>query len=150
MSKVPTKFTTESYIKVCTDFRGFHQWLGAPDEVAFLRDLHRHTFYVEVAIPVQHHDRDLEFFLVQRQIDTILAGLYRVQGTTGNVEGYNLGERSCEMIATELGNQLFDDYPQVNELTISVSEDNENFGIVKLTRVEGNTGMIELRGEKDQ
>jgi hypothetical protein len=35
-----------SRIQVRTSFVGVHQWKDAPDEVAFLRNLHRHVFKV--------------------------------------------------------------------------------------------------------
>ena len=60
-------------IIVTTRFEGFHCWPAAPDEVAFLRNVHRHVFTVKATIPVDHDDRDQEFFIVRRMIDARIA-----------------------------------------------------------------------------
>lgn len=58
-----------------TDFIGFHQWVNAPDEVKFLRDLHRHKFYVEVSLEVKENDREKEFFIEQEKLFTYVNNL---------------------------------------------------------------------------
>lgn len=55
-----------------TSFEGFHRWPDAPDEVAFLRDRHRHIFHVEAWKPVTHESRDIEFILLKREVDHII------------------------------------------------------------------------------
>ena len=62
-----------SYIIVKTSFRGFHQYKDAPDQVAFLKNLHRHDFIVEAKIEVKHDDRELEFFIEQSALDVTIA-----------------------------------------------------------------------------
>lgn len=56
-------------IYINTSFVGFHRWDSAPEEVAFLRDLHRHIFNVKVTVEVSHNDRDVEFFLLKKDVD---------------------------------------------------------------------------------
>lgn len=56
-------------IIVTTRFEGFHCWPAAPDEVAFLRSVHRHTFTVKAELKVTHDDRDQEFFMFRRLLD---------------------------------------------------------------------------------
>jgi len=46
---------------------GFHCWEDAPDSHAYLRDMHRHVFHVSLTLrSLKHHNRDLEFFAVQK------------------------------------------------------------------------------------
>lgn len=60
-------------IYVRTSFVGFHKWETAPQEVSFLRDLHRHIFNVKVTLQVSHSDRDVEFFLLKKDVDFIIS-----------------------------------------------------------------------------
>ena len=53
-------------------FEGFHRWRGAPDEVAFLANLHRHLFHVKVGLEVLHNDRDSEFFTEKKILQKVL------------------------------------------------------------------------------
>lgn len=94
---------------------GFHSWPGAFDEVAFLRERHRHIFVIRAIAPVYHDDRDKEFILFGRQVKQYLAEQYG--------EPCEFGAMSCEMIATELIRTF--------ELTAcEVFEDDENGAIV--------------------
>lgn len=83
---------TEIWIK--TAFVGLHQWLDANDEVAYLRDLHRHTFNVQVWHPVTHPDRQVEFHTFKTQV--ILATLMVRRLLTANPG------MSCEMLGEAL------------------------------------------------
>lgn len=85
-------------IYVTTSFVGFHAWPDAPEEVAFLRNPHRHIFLVRIAFPVSHDDRVLEFFIVKREINRMLRCLFTFNDN-GEAE---LGAMSCEMIAERL------------------------------------------------
>ena len=42
------------FVVVKTEFEGFHSWEDAPDEVSFLRNLHRHIFHVTAKWKVNH------------------------------------------------------------------------------------------------
>jgi len=111
----------QTYIKVRTEFEGFHKYPNAgliDPRIKFLEDEHRHIFKVEVMISVTHLDRELEFFLVKWALqDFIKAG--------------DQNHRSCEMIATDiLQNHLIPSYGANRQYQISVSEDGENDGIV--------------------
>lgn len=79
-------------IHVKTTFEAFHNWPTAPEAVIFLQNPHRHLFYVNVKVFVSHDDRDVEFFMLKKEVDTFL---YRWQGES-------LGPMSCEMMATQL------------------------------------------------
>lgn len=110
-----------SYIKVRTEFEGFHFYPGAGEidsRIEFLENMHRHMFKVEVKISVTHLDRELEFFLVKWALqDFIKAG--------------NQNNKSCEMIAADiLTNHLIPNYGN-RSYTVSVSEDGESDGIIE-------------------
>lgn len=95
---------------------GFHFWKDAPDEVAFLRHNHRHLFGIEIVFKVDHNDRNLEFFLMQRSLREYL------ESNFGKSEdGYLFGGMSCESIAQSLVDDL-------GLLWAKVDEDGENWG----------------------
>lgn len=88
------------YIIVRTQFDGIHQWKDCPFlEVSFLKEPHRHTFIVTAKIQVIHSDRAVEFIKIKRDIDCFISSRYK-----GLIK--NLGSRSCEMIAEEIGRYL--------------------------------------------
>jgi len=101
-----------NYIKVTTQFEGQHRWKDAPDEVSFLRNWHRHIFYVTAWFTVQHSDRDLEFFIQKRKLTDLVRTQYENKKF----------EKSCEMIAEEICRSYQHCYK------VEVSEDNENGG----------------------
>jgi len=124
----------KKYIKVKTQFEGIHQWKDCPyEEVKFLRDPHRHIFYVEVVTEVTHSDRAIEFFMMKKDIDAVIKKV---------IKPPDLGSKSCEMMCEDLykGLREFpgpDLGPNVGEVayhikSIEISEDNENSGIVEL------------------
>lgn len=78
---------------------GMHRWRNCPiEEVAYLRDYHRHMFHIRVTKWVNHDDRDVEFIQLSHSIRQYLRERYFV--STFNC--LHLGDRSCEMIANEL------------------------------------------------
>jgi hypothetical protein len=112
-----------TFIKVRTDFEGYHFYPGAgkiDSRIKFLELEHRHTFKVEVKISVTHLDRELEFFLVKWALQDFIK------------EG-NQNHRSCEMIATDiLEKHLLPTYGR-RYYEITVSEDGESDGIIEYT-----------------
>lgn len=112
----------KTYIRVRTEFEGFHFYPGAGSinpKIAFLEKEHRHMFKVEVKISVDHLDRELEFFLVKWALqDFIKSG--------------NQNHKSCEMMATDILQQhLIPNYGAQRYYEITVSEDGESDGIVE-------------------
>jgi len=113
---------TRSYIRVRTEFEGYHYYPGAgeiDERIRFLENEHRHMFKVEVKISVTHLDRELEFFLVKWALqDFIRSG--------------NQNHKSCEMIAEDiLQNHLIPLYGDSRYYEITVSEDGESDGIIE-------------------
>jgi len=122
MSTVNISGSTKSFIKIRTDFEGFHFYpnAGSIDKrIAFLENEHRHIFKVEVKISVTHLDRELEFFLCKWALRDFL--------TNGNQN-----HKSCEMIALDiLNNHLIPRYGDQRYYEIVVSEDGESDGIIE-------------------
>jgi len=106
-------------------FKGMHNWGNCHiGDVAFLKHPHRHIFHVELVASVNHADRDIEFFMLQRLIDSSIYNLYHGESDMGYIE---LGSRSCEMIAKDIIDILVTRYDLPStEVTCSVFEDNEN------------------------
>lgn len=112
-----TRITKEVF---CTlQVEGTHNWPNCPfDEVAYLRDTHRHVFHIKAYKLVTHSDRDVEFIMLKHKIQDYLIDTYY---TEPNLCVF--GAKSCEMIAEEL----------INRFDLSrceVSEDGENGAIV--------------------
>jgi hypothetical protein len=110
-----------SYIRVRTEFEGFHRYPNAGSidpRIKFLENEHRHMFKVEVKISVDHLDRELEFFLVKWALQNF-------------IKSGSQDHRSCEMIAQDiLVNHLIPQYGQ-RYYEIVVSEDGESDGIIE-------------------
>lgn len=112
--------TTKTYIKVRTQFEGFHFYPNAGEidpRIKFLESEHRHIFKVEVKISVTHLDRELEFFLVKWALEEF-------------IKSGSQDHKSCEMIATDILGHLQSEYGYDREYEIVVSEDGESDGIV--------------------
>lgn len=113
---------TNTYIKVRTEFEGYHFYPNAGSidpRIKFLENEHRHMFKVEVKISVTHLDRELEFFLVKWALQD-------------HIKDGKMNHMSCEMIATDiLENHLIPKYGSDRYYEIVVSEDGESDGIVE-------------------
>lgn len=112
----------QTFIYITDTFEFYHRYENAPDEVAYLRYLHRHLAHVKVKIEVFHDDRELEFIMVKHRVKDILTFL-RFDDTT-----------SCEMVAELLLSKLQLIYGD-RDMTIEVNEDNEN-GVELIYRKE--------------
>ena len=109
---------TEVYCTLQID--GTHSWPACPfDEVAYLRDPHRHMFHIKAYKPVTHSDRDTEFIMLKHLILHYLRSKYYDCVNHTHV----LGSTSCEMLCHEL----------ITEFGLSkceVNEDSENGAMV--------------------
>lgn len=93
--------------------KGFHRYPDAPEDVKYLRDVHRHIFKFKVGVEVTHDNRDIEF----HQFLNWLEGLFAE--TVLNVD-----YKSCEMIANDIYEQIVLQYGELR-CFISVAEDGE-------------------------
>ncbi len=106
------------YIWVTFEQEGIHCYPAALtdprlSDVSFLGHPHRHIFKFNVKIEVFHDDRDIEFILFKRELQSLFT-------TT-----FNIDYKSCEMLALDVGNYVIENYPG-RHLIVSVSEDGEN------------------------
>lgn len=101
-------------------FPAYHRWKEAPDEVAFLRASHRHMFHVKLTMSVTHNDRDVEFFMLQKDLELFCTVYFKHKSDIG----------SCEMIAQKIQAWAIEQYPKRMSYNVEVSEDGENGAIV--------------------
>ena len=107
----------EISVFVTTRVEGFHYWESAPKEVEFLRHPHRHEFHIRAEFEVSHTDRDIEFILAKRVVETYFN------------ENPIKGKVSCEDIGISLGAFLSEkDFPV---RSVEVSEDGENGAVIR-------------------
>lgn len=112
--------TEQTFIWVTFQKEGIHCYPMAKDipGVEFLASPHRHMFHFKVKIEVFHDDREIEFILFKRELETLYSN--------GVLE---LNHKSCEMIAKDLMKYLDSTYgnlTRMRNVEIDVSEDNEN------------------------
>ena len=109
------------FIKIKTQFEFVHCWKNAPEEVSYLRNPHRHDFFVTCEIEVFHNDRELEFFMVLHRLEHYIKAVMipNCDITT-----------SCERFAEEILNYLIDTYGK-RKIKVEVSEDGKSSAIVE-------------------
>lgn len=108
-------------IVVKLQVEGLHYWKGCDiKEVDYLKDLHRHTFYIRIEKEVTHNDRDIEIIKFKREIITLLENEY----WDSSYNCINFEGMSCEHIAQWLQKQFELDL-------VEVLEDNENGAIIR-------------------
>jgi hypothetical protein len=120
---VKANWESESFVEAKVNVEGIHFWDGAPMDVKFLREPHRHVFSIHAVKAVNHDDRDVEFILLGRGIRDHIQKIWKEE-FKGVVQ---FEQTSCEMIARELFN-AFD----LEECR--VYEDGENGGIIRRKR----------------
>lgn len=100
-------------IKIKLQFEAVHCWPTCNiKEVEYLRNLHRHIFYIEIQKRVKHNNRDIEIIMFKQKVLLYL----------GTLNG-NLKDWSCEDLAEHLLNKY-------DAVSVEVLEDNENGAIV--------------------
>jgi len=108
----PVSSISQMMIFIKTQFEGIHSYPDAPEGVEFLKHSHRHMFHVRVWIDVFHNDREIEFILFKRYVESLL-------------KDGNMNHKSCEMISDDLFALIGGTYPNRN-IWIEISEDDEN------------------------
>jgi hypothetical protein len=119
--KTDVRPRTETFIKIRTEFEGYHYYPGAGEidsRIKFLENEHRHMFKVEIKISVTHLDRELEFFLVKWALQDYL-------------KDGKMNHKSCEMIGMDILEQHLKPLYGERYYEIVVSEDGESDGIVE-------------------
>jgi hypothetical protein len=104
------------YIIVTFEFEGFHHWPKAPKEARHLKYRHRHIFKVKAVKEVYHDDRDVEFQIFKRTMESFVFTSWGALDGSCELEGM-----SCERLA-EILSKRFD------LILCEVWEDGENAG----------------------
>lgn len=112
------------FIEVSFQREGIHRYPAAETDpnladVSFLAHPHRHIFHFYAKLEVFHNDRDVEFVLLKRELES----LYESQ--------MNIDYKSCEMLAEELIDYIRSKYYN-RDITVRVYEDNENGAILEM------------------
>jgi hypothetical protein len=106
---------------------GFHNYPVAPDEVAYLKDRHRHKFNFKVTIDVFSDDREIEFHMFLTKIESFF-----------ETKSLEVDNASCEMLAERLINSICQTYDcTYRTVSVEVSEDGECGAIVTRRYVKG-------------
>lgn len=103
-----------NYVWVTAQKAMVHLYPDAPDDIDYLRNLHRHLFKFKVWIEVFHDDRDIEFIMFKEQVEEWLEYVKQ-----------KLIKKSCEMMSDYLYEKINRQYPD-RKMMIEVSEDGEN------------------------
>lgn len=111
------------WAKISTSFEGFHSYPDAPDEVSFLRNLHRHIFNITVWLQQFHDERDIEYILFKRELAKWIENLPKDNSA------------SCERIAAGIARTIRERYPD-RMLRVEVLEDAENGAVIELLKVQ--------------
>lgn len=110
---LPSHVRSNPRIWVTFSVPGIHRYPNAPDEVAYLRNEHRHIFQYKVTLEVTHDNREVEFHMLKNE----LTGLFK----SGVVKA---DYKSCEMLASDVMDYLDKNYPN-RYAEVDVSEDGE-------------------------
>lgn len=103
------------FASISFQFEGFHKWEDCNNEQTYLKNLHRHIFWVWVEIEQAHNDRDVEYIEAKN----------RIQEFWSEEIGDNKLVGSCEDIAEDILYLVKMRYPN-RKIKITVKEDNEN------------------------
>jgi len=105
---------TQAFVYITDTMEFLHCYEDAPNEVAYLRSLHRHLAHYKVSIEVFSDDREIEFIILKHKIKDYMVNLH----TDRNC--------SCEALARMLLSFIQSTYGKDRDIKIEVNEDNEN------------------------
>lgn len=114
-------YTVEATVWATTEFIGMHRFPDAAKLFparAYLEHPHRHKFFVRVEMPVNHHDREIEYHELKDWLDSEIA-------YTQRNGGFPLAS-SCEALAQMILRWLMNVHGGRTWYQVTVSEDNEN------------------------
>lgn len=111
-------------IIVNLQLEGIHCWPKCPyPEVAYLKDPHRHTFYIECQKEVKKNDREIEIIIFKNKVREFLNLTFGFN----EFKLLDFGTYSCEDIAEVLFNHF-------NLTYCKVLEDGENGACISRER----------------
>lgn len=92
-------------------FEAIHRWEQAPISEGYLRNPHRHMFYVEVQIQQMHNRRDIEYYAFKKLLQKYLNSMEKPL------------DFSCEDYADQIYEYLSSEHLG-RSINIKVTEDN--------------------------
>ena len=113
-------------IEVSEMFLGMHHWWNAPDQVLFLRNDHVHDFKATVSCSVDHDDRDLEFYIIRKDLRSILKSSFEMADGL-----YLLKGKSCEDVARIVLSALTKMYGEGRDWKVTVAENPQQSATVR-------------------
>lgn len=113
-------------------YEGVHHYPEAPDEVAYIRQPHRHVFHVRVEVEVFNDDREVEFIILKHQVNKYIQKHLDEDGV------WQMGRMSCEQVAKGIVQHLYTVVPRAKSRSwsVTVDEDGENGATVLCDAVE--------------
>jgi len=105
---------TQTFVYVTLEHEFVHRYVDAPDEVAYLRNYHRHIAHIKVQVEVFCEDREIEFIMLKHELQEYLSMFEKQM------------DSSCETLASILLNYMKRCYGENRDMMIIVNEDNEN------------------------
>lgn len=111
-----------TYVSVKTQYEGIHCYPEAPEEVAYIRQPHRHIFNVRVEVQVFDDDREIEFIMLKHQVESYLKEHFDENGV------WHMGRLSCEQVCMGILKRLFATtrWAARRRWSVTVDEDGEN------------------------
>lgn len=108
----------KTYIEVKNQIDLVHRFADAPEQVAYLKNPHRHTFKISSRVQVFHNDREIEFYMLRDFISETL-----------RKTAFCLGI-SCEQLAEFVIGEIKLKYGSHRRIIVSVFEDGINGAVV--------------------
>lgn len=105
---------TQTSVFINTEKEFFHRYKDAPEEVWYLRNIHRHLLHIKVEVEVFSDDREIEFIMLKHNIDKYLSTMR-----------YDEND-SCEILGNMLLLYVLSEYGHERDIDITISEDGEN------------------------
>lgn len=109
-----------SYVSCQLRSEFYHRYKDAPEEVWYLRNIHRHELHIEVKMEVFDDDREVEFIMLKHKIEQFIK-LMNLTDPNGKYEG-----SSCESLASTIIAYLICEYGENRNYQVTIKEDGEN------------------------
>ena len=92
-----------------------HCYKNAPEQVSYLRNMHRHLLHIEITLQVYEVDREIEFYMLKDYVDDKLC-----------MHTFN-ENASCEEVAAYIMKCITDKYGENRFRQVKVQEDNNGY-----------------------
>jgi len=105
---------------------GFHKWENAPEEHAYLKNLHRHEFHIKVEM-LADRNRKWEFIDIKSQLTLWLYENFPSDiNTSDSISLEDMPKQSCEGFAEVIAKEFVAENYTCSKIRVTVLEDGEN------------------------